>query len=125
MCTGELHCSSGEKAVMDVLDDTWMLDFHHDSTYVVSNSSMLRWGFIILSPKGPVFIEYDGIAHFQPVRFGNYTYVQAIKNLKRQQENDYIKNEFCEKNKYPLLRIPYWKKDQIPELVSDFLIMTL
>jgi hypothetical protein len=86
VCTGELHCSSGEKAVMDVLDDTWMLEYYYDSTYVVSNSSMLKWDFIIPSPKGPVFIEYDGIAHFQPVRFGNYTYVQAIKNLKKQQK---------------------------------------
>jgi hypothetical protein len=86
---------------------------------------MLKWDFVIPSPKGPVFIEYDGMAQFRPVRFGNSPVVRAIDNIKKQQGNDRIKNKFCEKNNYPLLRIPYWKKDQVPKPVYDFLIMNL
>ena len=47
-------------------------------------------------------IEYDGIQHFEPVN-----YFGGQKNFEYTQRHDRIKNEYCEKNNIPLLRIPY------------------
>ena len=46
-------------------------------------------------------IEYDGIYHFQTTRR------TTEKDLKEQQKRDKIKNDFCQKNNIPLLRISY------------------
>jgi hypothetical protein len=33
--------------------------------------------------------------------------------LTETQNNDMIKNEYCKSNNIPLVRIPYWKRDNI------------
>lgn len=66
------------------------------------------------------FIEYDGIQHFQEVK-----YFQT--SLKEQQIKDVYKNQWCKANNIPLIRIPYTHlnniclKDLLLE-TSDFII---
>ena len=51
-------------------------------------------------PKHKLLIEYDGRQHFEPIYGGT--------RLKKQKMRDKIKNAWSKKNKYALLRIPYW-----------------
>jgi hypothetical protein len=55
-------------------------------------------------PNCNTCIEYDGRQHFEIVeRFG------GEKELKRRQENDKIKTDYCLKNHIRLIRIRYWE----------------
>lgn len=72
----------------------------------------LRFDFIIYDEEfnKPIrFVEYDGRQHVEGPDtnywgHSNYT-------LETIQEKDNIKNQFCFKYKYPLVRIPYTKKE--------------
>lgn len=59
-------------------------------------------------------IEFDGGQHFQPVEFFG-----GVDRLKYQQYHDKLKDEYCQKNGIPLLRIPYYKN--IEEELNNFL----
>lgn len=63
--------------------------------------------FDIYLPDRNLCIEYDGLHHFQPVIYGNMTHEQAEQRFIIQQQNDEIKNKFCEDNNIQLVRIPY------------------
>ena len=118
VCTGKLNCSSGELAVMKILDKL-EVDYVYDESYGgVKDKSYLRWDFRI----GNSFIEYDGKAHSLPVRYGGISEEKALENLETAKKRDKIKNDYCADNGFPLLRIPYWKKDNIEELVEAFIL---
>lgn len=58
-------------------------------------------------------IEYDGLQHYSPVDlFG------GEDAFKLQQLKDLIKTNYCKKNNFPLLRIPYWNLDEIDYLLN-------
>ena len=55
------------------------------------------------------FIEYDGIQHYKQtwgVWKGNIS-------LETQQERDHLKNKYALSHNIPLVRIPYWERDNI------------
>ena len=68
-----------------------------------------------------VLIEYDGKQHYMPVNFGGIDDKEAKDNLQKTQYHDMIKNEYCKKNNIPLIRVPYWEKNNLEE----FLIVQL
>lgn len=116
--TGKLRGSSGEHAVMAVLDNLG-IEYQYDCSYEVKDKSLLRWDFKIKDKN--VFIEYDGEGHYFPVRYGGMTEDEAIVALGDTKRRDMIKNDYCKENGYPLLRIPYYEKDNVERLISDFL----
>jgi len=59
-------------------------------------------------------IEYDGIQHYKPT-FGEKSFV-LTKN------NDKIKTKYCLDNGIKLIRIPYWEKENIEEILQKELI---
>ena len=63
-------------------------------------------------------IEYDGEQHFRPIE-----YFGGQKKFELQQKHDTIKNEYCKNNGIPLLRIPYFKYDNIEEELNNFLFI--
>jgi hypoxanthine phosphoribosyltransferase len=63
--------------------------------------------FDIYLPDRNLCIEYDGPHHFAPRLYGNMTDDDASKIFVTQQQNDSIKDKFCEKENIQLLRIPY------------------
>ena len=68
-------------------------------------------------------IEFDGQHHyFSYKRYKNQTEEESIKNFKYIQQNDQIKNEYCKNNNIDLLRIPYWEKENIEEILKNKLI---
>ena len=44
------------------------------------------------------------------------------ENLKVIQYHDKIKNDYCKKNNIPLIRIPYWEKNNLEEFLFDSLV---
>ena len=77
---------------------------------------LLPFDFYILDKN--ICIEYDGQQHFKPTCFGGMSLDKAIKNFEIVQKNDKIKNEYCERNDINLIRIPYWKKNEIEEILK-------
>lgn len=62
-------------------------------------------------------IEYDGIQHFNANGGWN-----DKKHFNKTQEQDAFKNEYCKKNKIPLIRIPYYHLDKLE--VTDLVLET-
>lgn len=52
-------------------------------------------------------IEFDGIQHYQEVKFFNK------RSLEQTQQADQEKNEYALSHNIPLVRIPYWERDNI------------
>ena len=65
-----------------------------------SEHSILKFDFYI--SDGNYLIEYDGQHHFYAG--GGWC---SEEHVKETQKRDKIKNEYCKKNKIPLIRIPY------------------
>ena len=62
-------------------------------------------------------IEYDGKQHFKPVDiFGGQD------GFEETQLHDQIKTQYCKDNNIELIRIPYWEKDNIEEILNHKLI---
>lgn len=60
-------------------------------------------------------IEFDGEFHYMETSLGN--------DLEGQQRRDAIKTKYCEENDIILLRIPYWEKNNIESILSDWLFL--
>ena len=122
ICTGNLNISSGELACRKALEllgieyETEVCEIKNDE------DNWLRWDFKITLNDKPAYIEYDGEAHFKPVCFGGMDKDTAKKNFIKLQQHDKIKNDYCAQNEYPLLRIPYYRFEEIMELISEFVL---
>jgi len=64
-------------------------------------------------PDKNILIEYDGKQHFEPVE-----YFGGLEGLKKTQDNDKIKTEYCLKNNIELVRIKYTDFDKIEEILK-------
>lgn len=85
---------------------------------VVINDIRFRYDFYL--PKYNCFIEYDGRQHYEQVNYSKDNKINLEKFIKRQ-EYDAIKNKYCIDNNINLLRIPYWEKDNIETIISNYL----
>lgn len=64
-------------------------------------------------PDIKLAIEYDGEQHFRAIEHWG-----GEDALKRTQYRDDLKDEWCKEYGVELLRIPYWRKDEIVEIVT-------
>lgn len=55
-------------------------------------------------------IEFDGQHHYESV-FGEEEHLKTV-------EHDTIKNQYCKDNNIDLLRIPYWKENNIEDIIA-------
>lgn len=62
-----------------------------------------------------IAIEYDGEFHYN--QYGDFN------DLESQQKRDAIKTKYCEDNDIILIRIPYWERDNIESILSDWLFL--
>lgn len=91
--------SKGERQVINFLN-SYGLSYISEYTIDISDRK-LRFDFYL--EKHSIFIEYDGIQHFQPVDlFGGDEYYSVLK------ENDELKEKWCIENNHILIRIPYY-----------------
>lgn len=60
------------------------------------------------------YYQYDHMYRtINPRVLGTITLSITTHNLTETQKNDNIKNEYCKTNNIPLVRIPYWERDNI------------
>jgi len=83
----------------------------------------LPFDFLVkIDEKKGFLIEYQGQQHYRLVpRSKSWTNEKAMNELEIIQKNDRIKAKWARKNKIPLLIIPYWDYEKIPERISNFL----
>lgn len=96
--------SYGEIKIAELLKEN---NVKFKSQYIFPNFSR-RYDFAILNEDGePIqLIEFDGEQHYVESEFFGTT-------LKEQQEIDKIKTEFAESIGIPLIRIPYWERENL------------
>lgn len=94
-------------------------DLRSDSGY------KLRYDFGIFNKDESMYciIEFDGEQHYKPANFGSsaekdeYTEEYYFKKTLR---HDEIKDNYCYVNNIRLIRIPYWKFNEIDEILNKF-----
>ncbi len=47
---------------------------------------------------------------------------EAVENLAGSRRRDAIKNDYCVANSIPIMRIPYYDKENVEKLISEFVI---
>ena len=67
-------------------------------------------------------IECDGIQHSIPWPFGGISKKRAGDNFKSTQETDDIKNNFCEKYGYKMIRIKFNEIKNVLEILHHELL---
>ena len=82
------------------------------------NKKYLPFDIAVLNGDNSInsLIEFDGIQHFE----GNYRGIFTEEKYLRTKENDEIKSKYCRDNNYKLLRIPYWEKENIDNILEKF-----
>jgi hypothetical protein len=105
-----------EQVISNLLDEL-NITYIYDESFMNLKSvkgGRLRFDFRIPTlSESYIFIEYDGIYHFKPIR--------SQEALENQQKNDNIKNEFCKKNNFPLLRISCFNDEDFKTDIIEFL----
>lgn len=90
------------------------IEFQRQKTFIgCRDNALLKFDFYL--PSYNVVIEYDGELHYMTTSLGN--------DLEGQQRRDAIKTKYCEENNIILLRIPYWEKDNIESILTDWLFL--
>lgn len=109
--------SSGERFIRKFL---CKYNIEYKSQYSFNDCfdvNALRFDFAVFpNKKIIVLIEYDGKQHFEPIEY--FGGEEALINTQRK---DKIKNRYCKENNIPLLRIPYWEKDNINIILAEYL----
>jgi hypothetical protein len=76
--------------------------------------SLLKFDFYL--DEYNILIEYDGEQHFKPISvFG------GLEGFERTKQSDNIKNEWCLNNNIHLLRIPFYDRENIYNILNDYL----
>lgn len=66
-----------------------------------------------------ILIEFDGEHHYRIVPRGNATNDKLNKILKDVNKKDKIKTEYCKNNNIPLIRIPYWERNNMESFLLN------
>lgn len=117
------NTSKGEKRITQYLDNLGM-DYIYDKPYfkdlISTGGNPLRPDFII--PSLTMWIEYDGIQHYNPRDFrGGMNEQQLQEQFEKVQQNDQIKNQYAKANNWILVRIPYYEYDNIEQILDSYL----
>lgn len=70
-----------------------------------------------------ICIEYDGEQHYIP-HFKTKFEPDKEKQLNKAKTNDAIKDKYCKDNNIRLIRIPYWEKDKIYQILFRRIILS-
>lgn len=109
----EVESSSGEELVKQYLKSRNIL--FRSEHYV--REIRKRYDFSFEWNESLVFIEFDGEQHFKAI-----TRWKGKKGYLERRQADIEKNEYCIKNKIPLLRIRFDQAYLISNMVDDFLL---
>ena len=105
--------SKGERLIQEYLNEL-KINYIKEKCIEI-NSVKYRFDFLLEHLK--LIIEFDGIQHFESRDFfGGENYLKKVK------ESDDIKNQWCSKNNYKLLRISYKHLDKLTKKLFEILI---
>jgi Zn ribbon nucleic-acid-binding protein/mRNA-degrading endonuclease HigB of HigAB toxin-antitoxin module len=107
--------SKGERKIRYYFEEN---NIKHERQYTFDDCrriNFLPFDFAIFGNDGKLkfLTEYDGVFHYKPV--------MGKEQFEYQQENDQIKNTYCQINNIKLLRIPYWEFDNIENILDNVL----
>ncbi len=106
----------GERAVRLFLENNNLKHDHQKTFNDCRHTNVLRFDFYVYHSTSNFIIEYDGIQHFKVVkRFG------GAKGFRDRIIKDHIKNEWCDQNNIPLLRISYTQLRKVDTIVKEFI----
>lgn len=105
---GCINYSIGEKNIDQILTKNHIL---FTSQYTEKSLNKKKFDFAIFNDKNQAIrlIEFDGIQHFNETR-GMWNSQETAENI---QARDQEKNEWAVAHNIPLVRIPYWERDNI------------
>ncbi len=116
--TGCPRCllSKGEREIYRILDE---YDIKYIHQYKI-NINNINYKFDFHLEDTDIFIEYDGIQHFQPIDFFG-----GVEQYKKVLINDEIKNKWIIDNNKKLLRISYLENinDKLDIFIKNNIIM--
>lgn len=104
--------SKGEMAIESYLKKNQINFDYQKRFFDCRDKKPLPFDFFIEHSK--ILIEFQGIQHFEPVDFGG----ESKYEFKRITKRDKIKKNWCKKNEYKLIAIPYWNIDNIDEILE-------
>ena len=111
--------SKGEKFIKYYLEQN-SIDFEAQKRFPeCKNIRELPFDFYL--PKYNCCIEFDGQQHYAPATYFVKDEEKAEQIYKDTKARDLIKDNFCREHKIFLLRIPYWKVNNISEVLNEFL----
>lgn len=100
--------SQGEEKIGTLLKEN-NIDFVQEKTFsscrFLDTNRPAKFDFFV---NNTYLIEFDGIQHYQ-----NGTGWNTAEKLEKTIIHDKIKNQWCETNKIPLIRIPYYHLDNL------------
>lgn len=99
--------SFGETRINEILTEN---NINYTTQYTVFiNDAYYRFDYAIFDEQNNLLklIEFDGEQHFPNNNASNFYDYEATHC------RDIIKNEYCEKHQIPLIRIPYWERDNL------------
>ena len=101
---GCFHRSIGAQNILNIFEQN---DISYIAEYTFKELPKSRFDFAILDNNNNIIrlIEFDGEQHYKDI--------PAWGGLELQQQRDQIKNDFAKKHQIPLIRIPYWERNNI------------
>lgn len=110
---GCLRSSFGEQAIEQILKENNIVykKEYQFPDLVSQNNVPLRFDFVLFDKDNNIsrIIEYDGEQHFLE-KTNNFW---KRDSLSTRQLRDKQKNLYCHNHNYPIVRIPYWEKNNI------------
>lgn len=104
---GCISSSIGEQNIQKILEEN---DITYKKEYCIKEIGNLRFDFAIFQNDQLIrLIEFDGMQHYSD-RSGAWN---KKDSLQKRQERDQRKNQWAQQNNIPLVRIPYWERDNI------------
>ena len=115
----ECTCSIGEKTILAYLKEHNYV-YEHDTheIYTAYWDNPLRFDFYL--PELNMAIEFDGEQHYMPIDFNGDGIEIASINFTENKERDQAKNLHCIDYNIPLMRIPYWERDNINSILDNY-----
>lgn len=110
--------SKGEKKISQYLDNLNITYKQEHRFTDCRNKIPLPFDFAIFNNNNELqfLIEFDGEFHFENTRADKF--IKKHNIIEGTIQRDKIKNEYCKVNNIPLIRIPYFQKDRIEEILN-------
>lgn len=104
---GCINYSIGEHNIEKVLKEN---NIQFKTQYTNQELQLKKYDFAIIEENSPIrFIEFDGQQHYNNIS-GIWNSPESLTDI---QYRDKLKNEYALSHNIPLVRIPYWERDNI------------